>query len=208
LVGRRVSLEPLDPAAHGPALFAAATSGPDAARTWDFMGYGPFADAATMAAWLEGCAGQRDPLFFAVIDLATGAACGMVAWLNIRPEHGVLEAGHIWYAPAVRRTGLPTEAMLLMFEAAFDRLGYRRLEWKCDAKNAASRQAALRLGLTCEGTFRQHMIVKGRNRDTAWFAPLDRDWPSRRAALAAWLEPANFDPAGRQRSALGRGVWR
>ena len=145
---------------------------------------------------------SSDPLFFAIVDPATGEAAGMASYLNIVPANGCIEIGHIWFAPPLQRTRAATEAIFLLMRHVFDDLRYRRLEWKCDALNAPSRRAAGRFGFSYEGTFRQHMIVKGRNRDTAWFALLDRDWPRVRAAFERWLAPANFDPAGSQRSAL------
>ena len=145
---------------------------------------------------------SSDPLFFAIVDPATGEAAGMASYLNIVPANGCIEIGHIWFAPPLQRTRAATEAIFLLMRHVFDDLRYRRLEWKCDALNAPSRRAAGRFGFTYEGTFRQHMIVKGRNRDTAWFALLDRDWPTVRAAFERWLAPGNFDPGGRQRSAL------
>ncbi len=142
------------------------------------------------------------PLFFAVVEQASGVAAGMASWLNIVPANGTIEIGHIWFAPALQRTRAASEAIFLMMRHAFEELGYRRLEWKCDALNQGSMRAARRFGFSYEGTFRQHMIVKGRNRDTAWFALLDRDWPQQRAAFERWLAPDNFDEDGRQRVAL------
>jgi RimJ/RimL family protein N-acetyltransferase len=136
------------------------------------------------------------------VDAATGWASGVVSYLRIEPDHGSIEIGHIWFAPALQRTPQATEAIHLLARHAFDDLGYRRLEWKCDAANARSRAAAERFGFTYEGTFRQHMIVKDRNRDTAWFSLLDREWPAARAAFEAWLAPQNFDAEGRQRRRL------
>lgn len=200
--GSRVRLEPVDPQRHAPALFAGSHGEAAPPELWAYMGYGPFAGETAMAGWLERCAASHDPLYFTVIDRATDRAAGMVSLLRIDPPNGVIEVGHIWYAPAVQRTALPTEAMLLLFAYVFEELGYRRLEWKCNALNAASRRAALRLGFTYEGTFRQHMVVKGRNRDTAWFAMLDGEWPAAGRAMRAWLSVDNFDAGGRQRRSL------
>ncbi len=202
LDGRHVRLEPLNPLRHGGDLFHMSHDADPQGRLWTYMPYGPFADQASFTDWLAGCAESDDPLFFALIDKACGRASGMASFLRIVPEMGVIEAGHIWFAPAVQRTRLATEAIYLMARYVFDELGYRRFEWKCDALNAASKRAALRLGFSYEGSFRQHVIVKGRNRDTAWFAMLDRDWPPIKANMEAWLDDANFDPDGLQLVAL------
>jgi RimJ/RimL family protein N-acetyltransferase len=155
-----------------------------------------------MRAWLTSCAASADPLFLAVIDRASGRAAGVVSYLRIEPEHGVIEIGHIWFGHALQRTPAATETIHLLARHAFDDLGNRRLEWKCDAANARSRRAAERFGFTFEGVFRQHMIIKGRNRDTAWYALLDSEWPAARDAFEAWLAPENFDADGRQRRSL------
>lgn len=194
IAGVSVRLERLDPARHAAALFAA--NRPDDA-IWDYLGYGPFADPDAYRAWAEGMAALRDPWFYAIIDKTTGLAAGVAAFLRITPEFGVIEVGHICLSPALQRSRAATEALFLMMDWAFS-AGYRRYEWKCDALNLPSRRAAIRFGFAYEGTFRQHMIYKGRNRDTAWFAVIDKDWPALRAAYMAWLEPANFDADGRQ----------
>ena len=199
LEGRSLRLEPIDPARHVADLFAVSADDP---ALWTYMPYGPFEDPAQMEAWLEACARSDDPLFMALVETADARAAGMASFLNIRPAHGVLELGHIWFSQRLRQRRPATEAIFLMLSAAFDDLGYRRVEWKCDAANAASRRAALRFGFVYEGIFRQHLIVKGRNRDTAWFAILDRDWPALRSGFEAWLDPTNFDDSGRQRRAL------
>ena len=199
LEGRSLRLEPIDPARHLADLFAASADDP---ALWTYMPYGPFKDPAQMEVWLEGCAQSDDPLFLALVETDGGRAAGMASFLNIRPAHGVVELGHIWFSKLIRRRRPATEAIFLMLRAAFDELGYRRVEWKCDAANAASRGAALRVGVVYEGIFRQHYIVKGRNRDTAWFAIVDRDWPSLRSGFEAWLDPANFDASGHQRRSL------
>ncbi len=199
LDGRSIRLEPIDPARHAAELFAASADDP---ALWTYMPYGPFDDPGQMTAWLEGCARSDDPLFLALVEAEGDRVAGMASFLNIRPEHGVLELGHIWFSKAIRRRRPATEAIFLMLRAAFDDLGYRRVEWKCDAANTASRRAALRFGFVYEGTFRQHLIVKGRNRDTAWFAILDRDWPALRSCFETWLDPANFDASGAQGRSL------
>jgi RimJ/RimL family protein N-acetyltransferase len=190
ITGRFVSLVPADPAAHTEALWACSHGDPRTEALWTYMPYGPFADAGAMREWLAGCAASEDPLFFAVVDLVNGTAVGMVSVLNIDPTMRHLELGHIWYGPAAQRSRANTEAAYLLLRESFDELGYRRVEWKCDALNARSRAAALRLGFTFEGIFRRHMIVKGRNRDTAWFAMLDVEWPSRKANLERWIDAA------------------
>ena len=141
-------------------------------------------------------------MFFAIVDLASGAASGMASYLNIVPANGCIEIGHIWFAPPLQKTRAATEAIFLMIRHAFEDLAYRRVEWKCNSLNEASKRAARRFGFTYEGTFRQHMVIKGRNRDTAWFAMLDHEWPAIRAAFERWLDPDNFDAAGRQRKSL------
>jgi RimJ/RimL family protein N-acetyltransferase len=201
MTGRTCRIEPLDPARHGDQL-AAANAADGEGRNWTYLAYGPFAAAADYRSWLERAAAGADPLFHAVIDGATGAAVGVVAFLRIDPAHGTIEVGHINFSPRLQRTTCATEAMALMMARAFDELGYRRYEWKCDSLNRASRAAALRLGFRFEGIFRQAMVIKGRSRDTAWYSILDGEWPALREAFARWLDPANFDPAGRQRDGL------
>ncbi|MFZ1426287.1 MAG: GNAT family protein [Geminicoccaceae bacterium] len=205
LVGRYCRVEPLDPGLHGPALFAANQQDPTGAM-WTYMGYGPFAQAQDYTAWAEVAARSEDPLFHAIVNRRSERAVGVAAYLRIEPAVGVLEVGHIAYAPALQRTAAATEAMYLLLRRAFDELGYRRYEWKCDALNAPSRAAALRLGFRFEGIFRQATVYKGRNRDTAWYSIIDREWPARRAAFEAWLDPLNFTADGRQIRPLGRHV--
>jgi RimJ/RimL family protein N-acetyltransferase len=185
-VGRYIQVRPLDPEADAGPLWAASHGGTaQADRLWTYM-YEPFADRAAMATWLEECAASDDPLFMTV-ESPTDGPVGMAAFMNIETSHRRLEIGHIWYAPSAQRTEANTETAYLMMREAFDRLGYRRVEWKCDALNARSRAAALRLGFTFEGVFRRHMIVRGRNRDSAWFSLLDSEWPAARDALERWL---------------------
>jgi RimJ/RimL family protein N-acetyltransferase len=174
--GRRISLVPLDPDSQVDDLFSGSHGDPETESLWTYMGYGPFADRAAMLEWLRGCAASEDPLFLAVRENESARYLGMVSYLAIRPAMRVLELGHIWYVPGAQGRGVNTEAVQLMLTEAFDVLGYRRVEWKCDSLNERSRRAALRLGFQFEGIFRQHMIVKGKNRDTAWFAMLDSDW--------------------------------
>jgi RimJ/RimL family protein N-acetyltransferase len=199
LHGHTVRLEPVDAARHADDLFDLSTGAP---RLWTYLGYGPFPDRAAFRHWLEARAGEEDPLFFAAIDGASGRASGMASYMRMSPAMGVIEIGHIWFAPALQKTRQATEAIFLLMRHVFDDLGYRRLEWKCDALNAASRRAAARFGFTYEGIFRQHMVYKGRNRDTAWFAMLDTEWPAIRAGFEDWLDPGNFDAGGAQRAPL------
>jgi RimJ/RimL family protein N-acetyltransferase len=199
--GRTCRVERLSPAAHGPDLFAAFSAAADASD-WDYLPYGPFADAGAFADWLDSVAHKRDPLFHAVIDAAQGRAVGLASLMRIDAANGVIEIGHIHFSRLLQRTPAGTEAIALLIGRVFDDLGYRRLEWKCNALNARSRHAALRLGFTYEGTFRQASIVKGRNRDTAWFSLLDREWADVKGAFATWLDPANFDETGGQRVGL------
>jgi RimJ/RimL family protein N-acetyltransferase len=200
LPGRFVRLEPLDPARHGDDLWQA-LQGPDPAL-WDYLAYGPFDSREPFDAWLAGNAESRDPLFFTVIDQASNRALGVLSYLRIAPKDGCIEIGHIAFGKAMQRTPGSTEAVWLLARYAFDDLGYRRLEWKCNARNARSMRAAERLGFTYEGLFRQHMVVKGENRDTAWFAIIDGEWPARREAFERWLAVDNFDGDGRQKRRL------
>jgi RimJ/RimL family protein N-acetyltransferase len=202
LQGRLVRLEPLDPDRHAADLYAA-SHGPHAdPALWTYLPYGPFGQAQEMREHLVTQAASDDPLFLAVVDAATGRAGGVVSFLRIEPAHGCIEIGHIWFGAAFQRTPAATETIYLLARHAFDDLGNRRLEWKCDAANARSRRAAERFGFTFEGVFRQHMMVKGRNRDTAWYALLDGEWPTAKAAFEAWLDPVNFAPDGSQRRPL------
>lgn len=202
LNGQYVRLQPLDPLVHGDALWLA-LQGPDSdPALWDYLPYGPFAERAGFAAWLAANAASADPLFFAVIDLNSQRAVGLLSFLRITPRDGCIEIGHIAFGRAMQRSPASTEAVYLLAELAMGRLGYRRLEWKCNARNARSMRAAERLGFVYEGTFRQHMVVKGHNRDSAWFSIIDGEWPRCRAAFERWLARDNFDDAGRQKQRL------
>jgi RimJ/RimL family protein N-acetyltransferase len=183
--GRRIALVPIDPEAQVDDLFSGSHGDAETESLWTYMSYGPFASRRAMLEWLRGCAASEDPLFLAVRDKETGSYLGMVSYLAIRPAMRVVELGHIWYIPKAQGTGINREAVQLMLREAFDVLGYRRVEWKCNHRNLRSRRAALSLGFRFEGIFRQHMIVKGENRDTAWFAMLDSDWPQVRERLGA-----------------------
>ena len=199
LEGRYARLEPLDAEMHGEALFAS-YAGHD--WIWDYLPYGPFDTAAPYVDWVRSVQGKPDPFFYAIRNLESGACEGVASYLRIAPEAGSIEVGNINYAPALQQTRAATETMFLMMDWAFD-AGYRRYEWKCDALNRPSRAAAQRLGFSFEGVFRQALVVKGRNRDTAWFAMIDSEWPALRAAFQRWLDPVNFDPEGRQAERLG-----
>lgn len=197
LSGRYAQLEPLAPG-HAPDLYRA-YAGAD--WIWDYMAGGPFADLQSYTAWMRDTLATPGHLFYAIRDLETGQTGGVASYLRIDPAQGGIEVGNIAYAPALQRRRAATEAMVLMMRWAFE-AGYRRYEWKCNALNRPSRRAAQRLGFSFEGVFRQHMIVKGRNRDTAWFAIVDGDWPALQRAFDTWLDPANFDADGRQRARL------
>lgn len=200
LEGRFARVEPLMPG-HAPELFDAFEADPSG-RLWTYMAHGPFADRASFEAWVGHVAGRDDPLFFHLSSAAGGRPLGVAALLRSAPAHGVTELGSITLCPAARRTREATEALFLLMAHVFETLAYRRLEWKCDALNAASRRAALRLGFRFEGVFLNATVYKGRNRDTAWYAITDAEWPSRAAAIRNWLDPSNFDVDGRQRLAL------
>jgi RimJ/RimL family protein N-acetyltransferase len=201
LEGRVVSVVPLDPIAHAQTLFDH-TRGEENEGLWRYLFEGPFGTRADFDFHLEQKASSEDPLFFAILDKPSGDAVGCAAYMRIEPAHRVIEVGSILYTPGLQRSVGATEAMYLMARHVFEDLGYRRYEWKCNALNAPSRNAAVRLGFTFEGVFRQHMIVKGCNRDTAWFSMLDSEWPKRREAFERWLDPTNFDANGRQRTSL------
>lgn len=198
--GAAASLEPLA-LRHAEDLWAAAQA--DAAgRSWAYMGYGPFADAAALARHVAAFATQHDPMAWAVRPHRSGRVEGWLTLMDIQPAHAAIEIGHIWFSPRLQRTRAATEAMFLLMRHAMDDLGYRRLVWKCNALNAPSVAAARRLGFVPEGTLRAQMVVKGRRRDTAFFSILEDEWPARRDAIAAWLDDANWDHAGAPRGSL------
>ncbi len=198
LRGAHVLLRPIDPAADAEPLFAASEP-----AIWTYLPDGPFESVAELETHLTSTAASRDPLFYALAPLPDERPLGIASYLRITPEHGVIEIGYIWFGVPMQRTAAATEAIYLLARHAFDELGYRRLEWKCNALNAPSRRAAERFGFTFEGVFRNHMVVKGRNRDTAWYAITDDEWPAIRAGFEAWLSPENFDSGGAQRRKLG-----
>ena len=188
LAGRFARLEKLDADIHAVDLFGA-YQGHD--QVWDYLPYGPFHDFEDYKAWLQKTVEDSATLFYAIIDVASGKAVGVGSYLRIDPANGSIEVGHLNFSPLLQQTKAATEAMFLMMQWAFD-VGYRRYEWKCDASNLPSRRAAERLGFSYEGIFRQATIVKGRNRDTAWFACIDSEWPALRDAFHEWLSDENF----------------
>ena len=197
--GRYVRLEPLDEARHGAQLWRG-VAGQD--QLWTYMGYGPWPDETAFRGWIAERATLDDPRAFAVVDQKSGEAVGVVTLMRIDVANGVIETGHIFFTPKLQKTPGATEAIYLQARHVFDDLNYRRFEWKCNNDNAASQAAAKRFGFSFEGVFRQHMITKGRNRDTAWYAMLDHEWPTRKAAFERWLAPDNFDAQGKQRKGL------
>ena len=199
--GRFCIVVPLDPAKHARELFEANSLDKDG-RNWTYLFAGPFAEFESYRAWLEQVAKSDDPLFHTIIDKDTGKAVGVATFMRIDRANGAIEVGNINYSPLLQRKPAATEAMFLMMNRAFDELGYRRYEWKCDSLNAPSRAAALRLGFQYEGLFRQAVIYKGRNRDTTWFSMIDSEWPALRSAYEQWLAPENFDAQGRQKRKL------
>ena len=195
-----MELRPVDPAGDAEALFSVSRD----PRIWTYLFDGPYDDLGSFRAALEAAAPMDDPLRYAIVR--QGRPEGMASYMRITPEHGVIEIGNIWFGTPMQRTTAATEAIYLLASNALDTLGYRRLEWKCNALNAPSRYAADRFGFVFEGVFEQHMVVKGRNRDTAWYAITDERWPAVRAAFEAWLSPSNFDADGRQRAPLSAGA--
>ncbi|MBN9045768.1 MAG: GNAT family N-acetyltransferase [Rhizobiales bacterium] len=201
LEGRYARLEPLDPKKHGDELFAA-SSVPDADTRFAWLPDVPPADRAAFEPWLQKAAASEDPLFFAVIDKASGKVAGRQTLMRMDPANGVIEIGNIYWGPLISRKPAATEAQFLFMRYVFDELGYRRYEWKCNNDNLPSKRAAERFGFSFEGIFRQHLIVKGKNRDTAWFSVIDGEWPALKKAYEAWLAPENFDADGRQKKKL------
>ena len=199
MYGRTVLLEPLDAQLHAADIWDA-VNGHD--EVWQWLFDGPYASLADLSRDIAEKESAQDRIFFAVISSEIGAAAGYASFMRMEPAHGVIEVGNILLSPSLQRTTAATEAMYLMARHVFDDLGYRRYEWKCNAENQPSRRAALRLGFTFEGIFRQHMVVKDRSRDTAWFSMLDHEWPARKRAFEVWLDPANFDDQGKQRQTL------
>jgi RimJ/RimL family protein N-acetyltransferase len=204
LDGRLVRLEPIVPDIHGEDLYVASHGSDEAKAVWTYLPDGPFANLYCLDQWLRRIVREPDRLWYAFRDKRSQRLGGMATFLDIRPEMGCIEIGYIWFAPFLQRTTQATEALYRMLQYAFDELKYRRVQWRCNALNAKSRCAALRLGFTFEGIFYQHMVVKGYNRDTAWYSILDYEWPRIRDNFDAWLAPSNFDGQGRQISSLRR----
>jgi RimJ/RimL family protein N-acetyltransferase len=203
LRGAHVLLRPVQPDLDARPLYQASHPPAGDPAIWTYLPDGPYESVERLHAMLAWAVASSDPLYFAIVPAGESHALGLAAYMRITPEFGVIEIGGIWFAAALARTTAASEAIYLLARHAFDALGYRRLEWKCNALNAASRRAAGRFGFAFEGVFRQHMVVKGRNRDTAWFAITDGEWPAVRAGFEQWLADANFDAAGRQRATLG-----
>jgi RimJ/RimL family protein N-acetyltransferase len=206
LRGRHVLVRPLEPDADAEALYAASHPPGGDRSIWTYLPTEPYENPAAMREALVTHAASDDPLFFTLAPLPGERPSGIASYLRITPEFGVIEIGHIWFGTTMQRTIAATESIYLLACRAFDELGYRRLEWKCNALNAASRRAAERFGFTFEGVFRNHMVVKGRNRDSAWYAIIDEDWPRIREGFERWLDPGNFDSSGRQRRRLGEEI--
>jgi RimJ/RimL family protein N-acetyltransferase len=202
LRGAYVRLRPVNPEADAEPLYAVSHPPTGDPSIWTYLFDGPYDSRAELRRMLEWAHGSEDPLYYSLVRLSDGRPLGLASYMRIEPEHGVIEIGGIWYGPPLKRTIAATEVIYLLAGHAFDELGYRRLEWKCDALNAASRRAAARYGFRVEGIFRKHMVVKGHNRDTAWYAITDDDWPAIRSGFQAWLSPANFGHEGRQQRRL------
>jgi RimJ/RimL family protein N-acetyltransferase len=201
--GRHCRLEPVDVERHATDLFEAYNAASDGSD-WTYLFVGPFTEFDAFRDYLTKAAASNDPLHYTVIDKTSGKAVGTLALMRIEPVHGVIEVGSVTFSPLLKQTRISTEAQYLLMRYAFDELGYRRYEWKCDSLNAPSRKTALRLGFEFEGIFRQAIVYKGRNRDTAWYAIIDRDWPRVRQAFERWLADDNFDAGGKQRASLAQ----
>lgn len=200
ITGRYCRVEPVAPE-HFADLWDAYSADAEG-RIWAYLPYGPFDTRKAFMDFAQKTYLGDDPLFHAIVDLPSGRALGVASLMRITPEHGVIEVGHINYGPALQKTPAGTEAQYLLMKRAFEDLRYRRYEWKCNNANEGSKSAALRYGFTFEGVFRNHLVVKGVNRDTAWYSIIDSEWPEIRAGFEAWLDPANFDAAGRQKAPL------
>jgi RimJ/RimL family protein N-acetyltransferase len=202
MIGQYCAVLPLNIDAHAESLYSAFTQDKEN-KNWTYLPYGPFENFNEFKAWITGVENKDDPIFYVVIDKKNNSVVGLTSYLRINQRHGVIEVGHIHYSPLMQRTSMATEVMFLMMQYAFESLNYRRYEWKCDSLNEKSNQAALRLGFSFEGIFRQAIVYKGRNRDTAWYSILDSEWPRLKQAFLLWLSPSNFDGDGQQLMSLG-----
>lgn len=203
LRGEHVLLRPLDAAADAESLYAVSHPPEGDPAIWTYLFDGPYESPAALAEMLRSAEGAAEYVFFTLVGLPEERPLGLASYMRFEPDHGSIEIGNIWFGPPLQRTTAATEAIYLLARRAFDELGYRRLEWKCNALNAASRRAAERFGFGFEGVFRNHLVIKGRNRDTAWYSIVAEDWPRIRAGFEAWLAPENFDAKGVQRRSLG-----
>ena len=200
--GRYVKLEPMWADQHAEALYLASHGSEAGLRIWDYLAYGPWPDLASYTAAIKQQSASQDTIFFALRSKETGEVCGQASFLDINPVNGVIEIGHIWFGPQLQKTRAATEALYLMIRYAMDELGYRRMQWRCNSQNSGSRAAAQRLGFRFEGIFFNHMIFKGKNRDTAWYSILDNEWPTVRELMEGWLAEENFDAEGAARTSL------
>ena len=202
MVGSHVTLEPQNAAEHAEELYAASHGSEQALRIWDYLAYGPWTSVESYAETLRQQSSSMDPIFYSVRSHASGKACGQASFLDIHPQNGVIEIGHIWFGPELQRTRGATEALFMMLCQAMDDLGYRRMQWRCNALNEKSRAAARRLGFRFEGIFHNHLIFKGKNRDTSWYSILDDEWPEVREIIGNWLDDGNFDADGKAGTSL------
>lgn len=202
LTGNFISLQPQNADDHAAELYEAGHATEEALRIWDYLTYGPWNDVDSYKATLRTQTSSFDPIFYTIKSVATGKACGQASFLDINAQHGVIEIGHIWFEPELQRTPGGTEALYLLLCHAMDNLKYRRMQWRCNALNQKSRNAARRLGFRFEGIFYNHLIFKGKNRDTAWYSILDDEWPEVKSIISAWLDPSNFSGDGKARTSL------
>ncbi|RRC99430.1 N-acetyltransferase [Amphritea balenae] len=202
LEGRYVILEPMRADRHAEALYQAGHSTEQGLKIWDYLAYGPWPDLASYTAVIKQQSASQDTVFYALRSKETGDVCGQASFLDINAVNGVIEIGHIWFGPQLQKTRAATEALYLMIRYAMDELGYRRMQWRCNSQNSGSRTAAQRLGFRFEGIFFNHMIFKGKNRDTAWYSILDNEWPTVRELISTWLKEGNFDAEGAARTSL------
>jgi len=202
LIGRFADLQPQNAAIHAPALYEAGHGSEQALKIWDYLAYGPWQSLDAYTATLKQQSSSFDPIFYTICNTTSGKACGQASFLDIHPQNGVIEIGHIWFSPELQRTRGATEALFMMLKYAMDDLGYRRMQWRCNSLNEKSRQAARRLGFRFEGIFYNHMIFKGKNRDTSWYSILDSEWPEVRDIIESWLDDSNFDTNNTAKSSL------